>query len=120
MDYRCGHLLYIFLTPCDTPNAGVLCSTRRCSQEEEDVCRFSQVCSRCASECDSELEVDVTVADPDRLPACEVVPEGAQTTTRGQRVPRRGRPALTGYLLCLRLCLTTIVVANPLKLGTVV
>ncbi|CBJ31472.1 conserved unknown protein [Ectocarpus siliculosus] len=51
--------------------------------EGEDVCRFGLVCSRCASECASELEDEVTVADPDLLPACEAVPEGAQTTSRG-------------------------------------
>ncbi|CAN0467021.1 unnamed protein product, partial [Ectocarpus sp. 8 AP-2014] len=51
--------------------------------EGEEVCRFGLVCSRCASECASELQDEVTVADPDLLPACEAVPEGAQTTTRG-------------------------------------
>ncbi|CAM9835821.1 unnamed protein product, partial [Ectocarpus sp. 12 AP-2014] len=51
--------------------------------EGEEVCRFGRVCSRCASECGSELQDEVTVADPDLLPACEAVPEGAQTTTRG-------------------------------------
>ncbi|CAM9448508.1 unnamed protein product, partial [Hapterophycus canaliculatus] len=52
------------------------------SSTAQDACRFARVCSRCASECDSELQSGVVVVDAAFLPTCEIVPEGSQTTTR--------------------------------------
>ncbi|CAM9183884.1 unnamed protein product, partial [Ectocarpus sp. 12 AP-2014] len=48
-----------------------------------DKCRFGRVCSRCASECDSELESAAEVVDADTLPTCKRAPEGSRTTRRG-------------------------------------
>ncbi|CAM9935287.1 unnamed protein product [Ectocarpus sp. 6 AP-2014] len=48
-----------------------------------DQCRFGRVCSRCASECDSELESAAELVDAETLPTCEEAPEGSRTTRRG-------------------------------------
>lgn len=51
--------------------------------QSTDQCRFGRVCSRCASECDSDLESAAEVVDAETLPTCEKAPEGSRTTKRG-------------------------------------
>lgn len=56
------------------------------AEQKESTCRFSHVCSRCASECDSDAESGAIIADPGHIPFCENCPEGAASTTRGATI----------------------------------
>lgn len=54
-------------------------------RQDSNSCRFTEVCSRCTSECGSELEEGSTIDDLETLPTCEDAPEGSVTTARGEQ-----------------------------------
>ena len=55
------------------------------TEQEDDTCRFEKICSRCASDCDSDLLDGASVADSELIPICQATPEGSITRSRGAR-----------------------------------
>ncbi|CAN0056334.1 unnamed protein product, partial [Scytosiphon promiscuus] len=71
---------------CEEGKFGTETAASTASSAGDATGRFDIVCSRCSSECECELEEGASVVDEDSVPTCEVVPEGSQTTTRGNTV----------------------------------
>lgn len=51
--------------------------------QDDDDCRFTEVCSRCASSCDSDLEAETSIDSPRSIPICMRAPTGAEAPRSG-------------------------------------